>query len=255
MQLSPVKKSLYPTGVEVFRKGGIIRGFYSGLTANFLRQWTYGSCRIGVYSFLLKNNKGKSVNFVQKMQYGFISGAIGSIVGTPADLAMVRLGAAATIPKESRKSENVFSCLYATVRRDGVLGMWRGCFPTLLRATSLASVMLATTSQTKEYLPKYVPEFQSFPTLVVVISSTHGSFWGSVASQPFDVLKSEMQKPVRGGVYPGVWTVVKNTAQKGGLPGFWRGFAPAFMKQAPFTMLSLTLVELLTIVITGKDAL
>lgn len=253
MQLSPVKKSLYPTAVEVFRKGGVIRGLYSGLTANFLRQWTYGSCRIGVYSYLLKSNNRP--NFRQKVQYGFCSGAVGSIVGTPADLAMVRLGAVAMAPKEGRKSQNVFSCLYATVRRDGVLGMWRGCFPTILRATSLASVMLATTSQTKELLPKLVPEFQSQPTLVVIISSIHGSFWGSVVSQPFDVLKSEMQKPVRGGLYPGIWTVLKRTAQNGGVPGFWRGFTPAFTKQAPFTMVALTLVEVLTILITGKDAL
>jgi len=179
----------------------------------------------------------------------------GSVVGTPADLAMVRLGAAATSPKEGRKSQNVFSCLYATIRRDGVLGMWRGCFPTILRATSLASAMLATTSQTKECLPKLVPELQRQPTLLVIISSVHGSFWGSVVSQPFDVLKSEMQKPICAGLNPGVWTVVKRTAQNSGPPGFWRGFMPAFMKQAPFTMVSLTLVELLTVLITGKEAL
>ena len=35
----------------------------------------------------------------------------------------------------------------------------------------------------------------------------------------------------------------------------WRGFTPAFIKLAPYTIISLTLVDKLTRAVTGKDAL
>ena len=35
----------------------------------------------------------------------------------------------------------------------------------------------------------------------------------------------------------------------------WRGFTPAFVKLAPYTIISLTLVDKLTKAVTGKDAL
>ena len=35
----------------------------------------------------------------------------------------------------------------------------------------------------------------------------------------------------------------------------WRGFTPAFIKLAPYTIISLTLVDKLTKAVTGKDAL
>ena len=38
-----------------------IKGLYAGIGAAYLRQWLYGSCRIGIYAFLLENALGWQV--------------------------------------------------------------------------------------------------------------------------------------------------------------------------------------------------
>jgi solute carrier family 25 oxoglutarate transporter 11 len=40
-----------------------------------------------------------------------------------------------------------------------------------------------------------------------------------------------------------------------GIPKLWAGFIPAFLKLAPYTVISLILTEKITMAITGKAAL
>jgi solute carrier family 25 (mitochondrial oxoglutarate transporter), member 11 len=65
------------------------------VSAAYLRQWTYGSCRLGLYSYFLEKitkdlQPGDQVSFMQKLGMGCVSGGVGSFVGNPAELAMVR---------------------------------------------------------------------------------------------------------------------------------------------------------------------
>ena len=48
--------------------------------------------------------------------------------------------------------------------------------------------------------------------------------------------------------------IVKSVKSEGILV-LWRGFTPAFVKLAPYTIISLTLADKLTRAVTGKDAL
>ena len=43
--------------VSVYQTGGLVNGLYAGISAAFLRQWLYGSCRMGIYSYLLEQEK------------------------------------------------------------------------------------------------------------------------------------------------------------------------------------------------------
>lgn len=42
---------------------------------------------------------------------------------------------------------------------------------------------------------------------------------------------------------------------KDGVPKLWAGFVPAFLKLAPYTVISLILTEKITMAVTGKAAL
>uniref|UniRef100_A0A7S2CPY6 Mitochondrial carrier protein n=1 Tax=Octactis speculum TaxID=3111310 RepID=A0A7S2CPY6_9STRA len=37
---------------SIVKRSGFLGGLYPGLDGAYLRQWTYGSCRMGIYSFL-----------------------------------------------------------------------------------------------------------------------------------------------------------------------------------------------------------
>lgn len=258
MQVTTEKRSTIGTGVAVYNAQGVYRGLYSGLTAAFLRQWTYGACRLGIYSFLLKSQpKPSEVSFPLKLSFGLISGGIGSVAGTPAELGIVRMCADALKPLEERRGIGVHRVLADVIKDSGVVGMWNGVGPTVLRAMSLNSVTLAVTSQTKEMLPKLVPALKEHPTPTMVLSTIVASFWGTVASQPFDVVKSRMQNmkvPASGTPpYTGALDCAMKCLAEGPMTLF-RGFTPAFVKLTPFTVLSLNILEKLTIVATGKSA-
>ena len=60
-----------------------------------------------------------------------MAGGLGSIVGNPADLILIRLQADATLPVEQRRG---YTSFFDAARRipaeEGVLGLWKGCTPT-----------------------------------------------------------------------------------------------------------------------------
>jgi len=260
MQVGTAQKSTIATAQDIFNEAGLKRGLYSGFSAAVLRQWTYGACRIGIYSFLLNSSgqKPSEISFAAKLGFGTISGGIGSVCGTPAELALVRMSADAKLPVAERRGLGVHKVLGSVIKEHGVLGMWNGVGPTVARAMALSSVTLAITSECKVRLPSAFPVLKDSPNGTMVISTTFASFWATVASQPFDVVKSRMQNMVvpESGTppYSGAIDCATKCLKEGPLT-LMRGFAPAFLKLTPYTVLSLNIVELMTKAITGKSAL
>lgn len=89
MQLSGAggKPKEYQTSFHAFRgilaKEGIA-GLYNGLSAGLLRQATYTTTRLGIYTFLFEkvsSEDGKPPNFATKAAIGMVSGMIGAFVG------------------------------------------------------------------------------------------------------------------------------------------------------------------------------
>ena len=76
---------------------------------------------------------------------GLTAGAVGACVGSPADLVLIRMQADATLPLEQRQNyRNEFHALYRIVSEEGVLALWRGAGPTVVRAMVLNMGMLAS---------------------------------------------------------------------------------------------------------------
>ena len=48
--------------------------------------------------------------------------------------------------------KNVFDALFRVIREEGVLTLWRGCLPTIVRAIFVNAAQLATYSQAKQFL-------------------------------------------------------------------------------------------------------
>lgn len=97
-------------------------------------------------------NDGKPLPLYQKALCGLTAGAIGACVGNPADLALIRMQADATLPEAQRRHyKNVFHALYRIVADEGVLALWKGAGPTVVRAMALNMGMLASYDQSVEF--------------------------------------------------------------------------------------------------------
>lgn len=246
---------------------------YAGIGAAFLRQWLYGSCRIGIYAFLLENAQNanlaaglpkNAIPIQQKLLMGVTSGGIGSLVGCPAEVALVRMSADSKLPvAERRNYNNVGDCISRIVREEGVMNLWRGARVTVLRAMVLSACVMGMTSEMKLQLTKagiFGDDGQLFHGLpLLLVASIISSFVANVFSNPFDVVKSRTQnqriEKDGSSKYNGmIDTFMKILADEGVLK-LWAGFVPAFIKLAPFTVISLILTDKITQIVTGRAAL
>jgi solute carrier family 25 (mitochondrial oxoglutarate transporter), member 11 len=283
-------KGVVDCATTIVKQEGFIKGLYAGIGAAYLRQWLYGSCRIGIYSFLLEAEQAKHgntpISLGSKMFMGMCSGGIGSLVGTPAELALVRMTADSKLTMvERRNYKGVGDCLSRIVQEEGIGALWRGATVTVIRAMVLSSCVLAVTSEVKQKLivtglfGTSGELFHGLPLLFCAIMVS--SMVANIAANPFDVIKSRTQNQKIIKTTTTTTTTTKSDKKKNtketttttsmkykgmldclfvilkeeGFMTLWAGFVPAFIKLAPYTIISLSLTEKITEALTGRAAL
>lgn len=45
-------KNTLDAATSIYKRAGVVEGLYAGVSAAYLRQWMYGSFRIGIYAYL-----------------------------------------------------------------------------------------------------------------------------------------------------------------------------------------------------------
>jgi len=224
-----------------------LRGMYRGLTAGLLRQATYTTTRLGVYQNLEDRytKKGNKPGFLAKLVMGFTAGGIGAVVGTPAEVALIRMTSDGRLPAAERRGyKNAIDALVRIWREEGVLTMWRGVKPTVVRAMILNMAQLAGYSQAKQMLLKS-GYFGDNMTAHFVASLISG-FFSTLVSIPVDITKTRLQTmKMVDGKYPYTGTidcglkVIKNE----GILALWKGFTPYFLRLGPHTILTFVILE------------
>ena len=90
-------------------------------------------------------------------------------------------------------------------------------------------------------------------------STLVASLVANVVANPFDVLKSRLQnQPIAADgtpLYRNLADCAVRSIRAEGPMVLYAGFFPAFIKLAPYSIISLTLADKLTRAVTGKDAM
>lgn len=221
-----------------------VKAFYRGLSAGLLRQATYTTGRIGSFRILTAKataaNDGKPLPLYQKALCGLTAGAIGASFGNPADVALIRMQADATVPQAQRRNyKNAFHAIYRIVADEGVLALWKGAGPTIVRAMALNMGMLASYDQSVEFCRDSLGFGE---TATLLGASAVSGFFASACSLPFDYVKTQIQKmqPNAEGKYPyaGPWDCTLKTLKSGGPFKFYTGFPVYCLRIAPNAMLT-----------------
>lgn len=90
-------------------------------------------------------------NFLEKCACSLTSGALGSFIGNPTDLCLVRFQSDSLLPKKERRNyKNVFDALIRIIKEEGVGTLWRGAVPTMARSGSMNLGMMATHDEVKD---------------------------------------------------------------------------------------------------------
>ena len=258
-QMNPGKPiPSFPSIISAVVKNDGILGMYKGVDAAIGRQMVYGTARIGLHRTfsdkLVEWNNGNSISFFQKTLSGMLSGSIAVCIGTPFDIALVRLqsdGMAA--PQDRRNYKNVFDALIRTTKEEGVSALYKGLMPNILRGMSMNVGMLACYDQAKETVANLLNDpMIGGPTLGTQLgASAIAGFTAALFSLPFDVIKSRLMAmkpdPMTGIMpYKGVMDCTIMIAKKEGAAGFFAGFSAYYGRCAPHAMIILLSIESIT---------
>ncbi|CAF3782584.1 unnamed protein product [Adineta steineri] len=244
-------RTSYHALTTIFRKEGF-RGIYSGLSAGLFRQATYATTRLGIYQILLerfRDQDGRPPSIFVNLLLGVVSGGLGSLIGTPAELALIRMTLDGRLPMNERRNyAHVFDALARITREEGILKLWRGAIPTVTRAMIVNAAQMPSYSQAKQLIMSMDLMQQGLP--LHAVSSLIAALITTIVSLPIDIVKTRYQnmKIIQGKPeYTGILDVFQRIFRQEGVLSFWKGFTPYFYRIGPHTILSFIFIEQLNI--------
>lgn len=244
------RPSPWSVGRDILRAGKV-SDLYTGLSAGLLRQAVYTTARLGFFDTFMSALKIRAetkaagsgttagagvVGFKERAVAGLSAGGLAACIGTPADLALIRMQSDGLKPKGERASyRGVGDALMRITKAEGLGALWAGAAPTIVRAMALNFGQLAFFSEAKGQLAKRVPEVD--PGMRTLAASAVAGFFASFFSLPFDFVKTRLQRQAKGGTgaraYKGMADCFARVAREEGFLRFYRGFGTYYVRIAP----------------------
>lgn len=221
------------------------RAFYKGFDSSLFKQCTYQTARLGVYKYLYEKGVRENghVPFHKKLQYAMTAALSGALVGTPADMTMIRRQSDLSLPPAERRNyKNVFEAMYRIVRTEGVFALWTGLPYATVRVMAVSCSQLTTFEEVKELTKKWRGVTHDDIYSRLSAASVSGLAC-TLTALPFDNMKVKFQKMKKNpdGTWPynSLLDVFRKTLRREGILGFWTGLPAFYFYVAPHTLISL----------------
>ncbi len=237
LQLAKNVDSLHFMEKAKYITGGNFKFAVQGLGPSMLREGTYSMMRMGFYEPIrdsldaISGSNGKPGLF-QKIISGAMSGAVASSIANPTDLVKIRLQA------QNSPYSGMIDCFTKIIKQDGFKGLYRGVFPTTMRAMILTASQLPSYDQAKQYL-KGKGWQEGIKTHLSC--SLFASFVVATTTSPVDVIKSRWMN--QNGQYTNVYQCARDLFIKEGFGGFYKGYIFNWLRIGPHTVITFLVYE------------
>lgn len=231
-----------------------IGGLYKGIDSALFRQITYGTARLGTFTYLMDQYKranpdAEAPGILLKMRFAITSGVLGCFIGNPSDLVLVRFQSDSYLPPEQRRNyKNIFDAFGRIIREEGLYTLWRGSSPTMARAVSITVGQLVSFGEFKR-LVNSARGTTGDDLGTRIISSSLSGVVCATCSLPWDNLKTKLQKMKvdENGVkpYTGLFDCFKKSVASEGFFGLWVGLPTYIIRIAPHSIVSLIVLDYL----------
>ncbi|MEW5306128.1 MAG: hypothetical protein WDW36_008618 [Sanguina aurantia] len=223
------------TAAVMIREEGM-RSMYKGLPAALTRSALYGGIRLGLYGpikELLAGQECRKLNLWDKIVAGSLSGGIAAVVTSPLELIKTRL--------QVKGGAHVTSAAIVkhVVATEGIVGLWRGAVPGMVRAAALTASQCATYDEVKRMILTATGWKDDFGTHVACSMVT--GLVVTTVTNPIDVIKTlvfvsgtRFKTPMEAAAF--VWA-------KDGLPGFFKGWTAYYARLGPQTVITFVIAE------------
>eukprot|EP00485_Elphidium_margaritaceum_P000999 CAMPEP_0202693258 /NCGR_PEP_ID=MMETSP1385-20130828/7422_1 /ASSEMBLY_ACC=CAM_ASM_000861 /TAXON_ID=933848 /ORGANISM="Elphidium margaritaceum" /LENGTH=313 /DNA_ID=CAMNT_0049348913 /DNA_START=96 /DNA_END=1037 /DNA_ORIENTATION=+ len=223
-----------------------VAALYRGLSAGILRQLTYGTTRLGVFRTITnyltpEGGTAGDIPFLQLTGASLAAGGIGAFIGTPADAALVRMQADATLPEAERRGyKNAVDALIRMGREEGMRGFFSGGAPTVFRGLLINVGMLTTYDPLKKKFGDYLGGRDSQTTRFVC--GALSGWCAATVSLPADFIKTRLQKmkpkPDGSVPYTGLLDCITKTIRSEGVLALYQGYPTFVIRITPHIMLT-----------------
>jgi len=224
--------------IQTILKEEGMTAFWKGIGAAWLREASYTSLRLGLYS-PIKNIMGvnNQSNFLMKFTAGSLAGAIGSVVGNPFDVVKTRMMAF-----EGKIAPTFWSILKDIYKLENVNGFYKGLQANVMRACVLNGTKMACYDQIKYQLVRTGKIPTGIPTQFC--AAFGAGFFMATTVAPFDMIRTQlMNQPVNSRIYTGLVDCFIKLLKERGPTGLYAGFIPIWARFAPTTCLQLVIFE------------
>lgn len=225
------------TGLNVVRNEGVL-ALWSGLGPSLARGFFFGGARLGLYTPIktMICGENKKVSLEMKILSGSLSGGLAAAVTSPIELVKTRLQAAGQTPGAPKTSSGV---IRAVVQADGVVGLWKGALPGLVRSAVLTAAQCATYDEIKQIV-LLTTGWHDGPHTHLTSSMIAGLVTTTITN-PLDVIKTRMF--VGGAKYRNAVECAKDVMRKDGLIGFMKGWSASYARLGPHTVIMFMTAE------------
>jgi solute carrier family 25 phosphate transporter 23/24/25/41 len=220
---------------KIYTENGF-KGFFKGNGTNVLKIIPETALKFLIYDEIKKLicTNVQSPTTSERLFSGAASGFITQTFVYPLEITKTRLALA-----KDGVYKGIGDCLRQIVRTEGPRALYKGWGASVLGIMPYASIDLTMFNILRE---NYIKRVGADPSVYVVLAcGAFSSICGQVVSYPFALVRTRLQsqglpgKPV---LYNGMVDCVRKTWGKEGLPGFYRGILPNFMKSVPAVAIS-----------------
>ncbi|GAM20206.1 hypothetical protein SAMD00019534_033810 [Acytostelium subglobosum LB1] len=129
------------------------------------------------------------------------------------------------------------------IKKDGILGMFKGLRPTLLRDIPGDMVYFTMYEFMKRRLTTMAESPETFPAWVAIGAGGCAgmSFWASI--YPLDVIKTRIQTQPEPAIYRGIVHCAKEIYRTEGISAFYRGFSATILRSFPTSAVNFFMYE------------
>lgn len=233
-------KGIIHCGTTIVRNEGF-RALWKGLTPFATHLTLKYALRMGSNAVLqsaFKDSETGNLSHRGRMVAGFGAGVLEALViVTPFEVVKIRLQQQRGLSPELLKYKGPLNCARMIIREEGLLGLWAGATPTIMRnGTNQAAMFTAKNAFDGILWRKHEGDGKVLLPWQSMISGFLAGTAGPVCTGPFDVVKTRLMAQSRSGSelkYKGLFHAIKTIYAEEGLRALWRGLLPRLMRIPP----------------------
>ncbi|XP_006872279.1 PREDICTED: mitochondrial brown fat uncoupling protein 1 [Chrysochloris asiatica] len=216
---------------------------YSGLPAGLQRQISSASLRIGLYDTVQEyftDGKETPASLGSKILAGLTTGGVAVFIGQPTEVVKVRLQAQSHLHGLKPRYTGTYNAYRIIATTESFTTLWKGTSPNLLRNVIINCSELVTYDLMKETFVKN--NILADDMLCHLVSALIAGFCATVLSSPADVVKTRFINSPQG-YYSSVPNCAMTMLTKEGVPAFFKGFVPSFLRLASWNVIMFVCFE------------